>query len=450
MNITEKKLEDSQIELTISVDSDAVEEEYKNVFKKIMKTARIDGFRPGKAPLALVEKKYSEYADGEVAENIMRKKLADAIEEKSLRPVSAPGYSFNGITRGEPFSYSAIIELFPTVQLGKYKDVAVEEKSCNVTDKDITVEIDNLREKFAETVKLDDAMAVEKGNLVKVQVQRLTGEDEEASEAPGEYDVVVGKSEDEYSLDKHLPGMKTGEDKEIDVKYPKDYRVQELAGKKVKYSIKVLQVSKMDIPELTDELAVKAGFASADELTNKVKENVDSYVKNRTVGDAKAEIIEAVIKDSSFDIPKSFIEKEISAVHYRSQERISRRMGVPLDRLRELNIDVFASLMGLEPDEYKARLKEEALMSIKSQLVISEISKAEGMKLEEKRFEDFVEKYTKSSGMSADEVKDIIAKNNSRENIEADLMIEQVMDFLYENAKVKKLKPVSVEVLSKS
>lgn len=447
MIIQDKKLENSRVEFQIEVPVERVEIEYKAAFEKIKKTAKVDGFRKGKAPVDVIERKYAEYADQEVAESLMKSALIDAINEKQITPITEPQYQFDGIKRGEVFSFSAVIEVYPTVELGKYKDVSADEKVCTVTDKDIDNEVDSIRERFADIEKKAEDGVVENGNLAKIKVKRL--DEEETKEGAGfrDYSIVVGKTKDESALDRKILGMKAGEEKEVEVKYPKDYYIKDLAGEKVRYLVKVEELSTMTLPPLDDELAQKAQYESVEDMKNKIREYIENYITNRTRGESKAKIIQTIVEDSTFDLPESMILAEMQAIFRKTKDRLAQQYGLPAESLQGYSIEEFADMMDIPVEDFTAQIRGEAENSVKTTLVLSEVIRNEELTVSDEQFNEFVEKYSKSSGRSVDEINELITQNNSRENIEQELLLENSMDFIYENSKIKKLKPMSLEEL---
>jgi len=452
LNITEKKLENSRVELEIEVPVEKVEIEYKSVFENIKKSAKVDGFRKGKAPVQIVEKKYVEYADQEVAENLIKSSVMDAVTEKQLTPITEPQYDFDKIARGESFKFKATIELFPTIELGKYKEVTAEEKVCEVKDDDIAREMDSIRERFADvTKKENDDATVQNGDLAKIKVKRLDDKDAEKEDDEfKEYSIVVGKARDDSALDKHIVGMKAGEEKEVEVKYPKDYDMEDLAGKKIKYLVNIVELSDMKLPDLDDELAKKAQYESLDDMKQKTTDHINDFVVSKTRGEAKARIIKSAVEDSKFDLPESMIMSEMTAIFRKTQERIANQMGFPVQNLQEFGMDEFAEMMGMDPEEFRAKTREEAEQSVKTTLLLSEVAKTEELTVPEEKYKELLGRFSNNYGKPVEEIEEMIDKNGSRENIEQELLLDCAMDFLYDNGKVKKLKPLSLEELLKA
>ncbi len=443
LNITEKKLENARMELQISVPIEKVELEYKAVFDKFKNYAKIDGFRKGKAPLQMVEARYQKEADQEVAENLLKSMFLEAVQEKQYTPIAYPRYEFDRISRQEPFSFKATFEVPPTVELGKYKGLSADEQVCEIVDQDVEAEITAMRERMAKIDKKEEAAQVQNGDLVKIKVKRV--DDVVASERESvdfkEYQIVVGRSKDESALDKHITGMKVNEEKEVDVKYPKDYYLTDLAGQKVKYLVVVIEISMMELPALDEEFAKKTGYETIEQYRTKTREYLDKYIIEKTKGDAKAQILKQIVEDSKYDIPESMIESEMSRLFKRTCESVG---------YYSENLDEFASIMGIEPDAFRNKLHDEATQTIKTTLALSEIAKKEEMKVDENRYKEVVENIAKRNNKTVEEIEKIITENDTRENIETELLLDGAMEFIYDNAKVKKLKSITFEEFTRT
>ncbi len=431
MNISEKKLENSRYEIEVEIPKERVEIEYKMVYDKFIKSAKLDGFRKGKAPLSLIESRYSEAADHEVAENISKQEFWDAVTEKKYTPITEPKFEFEKATRGSDFKFKAIFEVPPTIELGKYKDIHIEEQSCEVNDNDIKEEIDSIREKHAEAIIKEKGETAKKGNMVRIRLRRLDIEKDDFKE----YSIILGKSKEESALDEGIIGMKVDEEKEITVSYQDDYYIKDIAGKKVKYLVQVYEISDMKLPDFDDELAKKNNYESKEDMQKKLREYIERYVVEKTKGDAKAKIIEEIVKNTKFEIPESLIVTEMYSLFKRTQQRI----GYNNDNFTE-----FAELMGIDPETLRSKLHEDATQSIKTTLVLSEIVKKEELKVDENRYKEVIEGIALKNNKSVEEIEEMITKENKRTNIEAELMLDGAMEFIYTSAKIKKLKPVKL------
>ena len=438
MNIVDKKLENARMELTIDVSEDQVELEYKRAFSKLQGEVKVKGFRKGKVPLDIVIQRFKDAADQEVAENLLKAKYIEAVNEKSLTPISMPEFGLDKIERGKPLTFTVKFDIAPSIEIGKYKGLEVDESDSRIEDADIDNEIQVLREREASISKKEEDKPAEKGDFVRAQVKRIDNinaaeiEKTQFNEVP----IILGKNTQEYDLDEYVVGMKLNEAKEIIVKYPKDYYVKDIAGQKVKYLVKMHEINKMTLPELDDEFAKDLGeYNSLSELKNKIKENLENFVKEKSKSRAKFEILDKIIDDSKFDLPESMIRAEMKAVFRRFQYSA----GLP----DVTDIDEVISRLESSNKEFYENIRNQAVKNIKSNLALSEIAKKENLKVSEEHFKKTLEDIAKRNNKSFEEIEKIAAEGNARENIESELILSDSFDFIYNNAKVHKQKSIS-------
>lgn len=445
MIISEKKLENAQMEIRVEVPENRVETEYKSVFEKIRGNAKIDGYRKGKVPLELIERKFSEMADQEVAENLLRSVYLDAVTEKNYRPIAPPRFNFDRIKRGEGFAFTAVFETMPEIELGDYKGLKATERSCKITDDDVKREIETLRERHANVSKKEGEDArVENGDMVKIGIKRIDNVEPDKIEGLEfrDYNMIVGKSRAEYGFDDDVLGMKSGEQKETKIKYPKDYEIKDLAGQTARYIIRVEEINRMDLPALDDDFAKDLGeYSSLEEMRKGIRANLEKFVTEKAKSEAKGRLLKEAVEKSTFDLPMSMIEKEMEALFRRVQERTG---------YFSEDINEFAATLGLNVEEFSGRLRSEAESNIKSTLVLSRIAEKEELKVPEEKYREVVESIAKRNNRSVEELEKIISDNNSRESIESDLVMESALEFIYENAKIDRAKPQTLDEFIKA
>lgn len=423
--------------MVIEVPQSRIEVEYRSVFDRIAKNAKVDGFRRGKAPIKLIENMFLKEATSEVLENLLKATYIEALQDKNYRPIGMPSFDFDSFEREKPLKYTVRFEVMPTVELGPYKGIAVKERVCQVRDDDVEKEINDLREKYARISKKEDGARVEKGDLLRFGVKRIDNVKPEEAEALAfrDYTIIVGKSESEYALDKHVLGLSVGQTKEVTIKYPKDYELKDLAGQKATYVVKIEEISRMDLPNPDDEFAKDVSdFATIGEL----RQNIRSYFEKASANTAKVEAIEtiknAIIEKCTFDIPESLVKAEESTLLH----RLAKRFNVQASTVEE-----FGEKTGFPVEELKTRLHAEAEKDVKWEIARLEIAKTEKMEVTEEEYRKTLESMKEGSGMSMEELEKQIEQNEARDRIEHEILLTKVNDFLYNSAKVEKLKPVS-------
>lgn len=443
MDVKEKKLDNAKMELQVEVPEDRVEQEYQSVFKSIQQKAKIDGFRKGKVPLNIIETRFKDVADSEAAESILKKTYFDVLNENGYTPIGQPEFDFNSIDRNKPFNYTVTFEVPPSVELIDYKGLTAEQVNAKVADQDVEREIEELRDKHATISKKEDGAEVEKDDQVTIQMKRIDDveKDEIDSVEYRPYTMIVGKSKEDHSIDKEIPGMKVGEEKEVKVKYPKDYSVDVLKGQKVTYLVKIDEINKRDLPGLDDEFAKDVGdYESLEDLKNKIRENLDNYVNEKSRSDVKAKLLRQIVENSTFDIPETMISKEMESIFQRVQQRVG---------YFAQDINEFASVLNMDVNELSEKMREEATSSIKTTLTLAEIAKQEDLKVSEEQYNRVIQQIAEKNQKPVEEIEEIINEQGSRENIENELVLDTALDFIYDNAQVKQKKPVSLEEFMK-
>ncbi|MDY6935578.1 MAG: trigger factor [Spirochaetota bacterium] len=436
MEIVEKKLENARMELEIEVPIDRIEKEYRSVFNKLRSDSKINGFRKGKAPLELIENKYKSVADREVNEKVVKTAYIDAIKEKELTPIGVPEFHYERIDRGRPFLFKATFEITPSVDLGEYKGFTVEKMDSLIEEGDIKTEIEALRKRNAKFSKKEEDEPVLMGDHVKISIKRIDNveEHEIGNMEFKEFTFVVGENSDEYTFDNYITGMKVNEEKEIEIEYPVDYEVPGIAGQKLKYLAKINEINKIALPELDDEFAKDIGdYSSLEELSSTIKENLEIYIRENAKNKVKDELLNKIIENSTFDLPISMVKREMEAIFMRIRERYG---------FQGKSISEFASEMKMNEEEFAEQLREEALYSIKSTLVLSEVARREELKISEDRYKEIYENIAKRTNTKIDDIEKLYNEGGARKNIESELLMSDAMDLIYDNAIIQKKEAV--------
>jgi trigger factor len=252
----------------------------------------------------------------------------------------------------------------------------------------------------------------------------------------------VGSTDTLPEFSEALRGMSPDEEKDLTVTYPADYGSENLAGKTVGFHLTLKQIRSKELPELNDEFAKDMGdYATYADLRKDVRDYLTRFTEIKTKGEVKQKLLGEVMDKSTFEIPATMIESEIGSVFRKFQQRIGTH---------EENVDDFAKKLGIEPDKLKDEMRTEALKTIRSTIVLLEIAKRESLKADEAKYREVIESLAKRNNSTPEQMERLIDENQSRENIETEIVMESALELLYENAQVKKLKPISLEEFMKA
>src|SRR5450755_4932126 len=267
-------------ELDLEIPADEVTKKLESVAKEFARVARIPGFRPGKAPMTLIRRRFADDIKGEVLQSLVPERVEKAVSEQKLTPVSQPQVEKLDFNDGQPLKFRAVFEVLPEFELANYKDLQLEMPAMEVNDEDVTKTLEEMRERAAAFAPAE-GRPVQDGDFVQL---KLTGTPEGGGE-PLQADSVlchIGAEETMAPFNENLRGVNIGDHKDFDVEYPADYPDAKLAGKTYHYSVHVLGIKTKKLPELNDEFAKDVSDAGTlEELNKKIKEGLEHEREHR-------------------------------------------------------------------------------------------------------------------------------------------------------------------------
>ena len=300
--------------LAIEVPSDEVDAKFREVFGEYRSKAKIPGFRPGKAPMSLIEKKFDAEARVEVLESLVDEAYKGALIRKKIWPLANPKVSEIDFDRNKPLKFKAEIEIRPEIKLKKYKGFRIEKKVREVTEKDVDDSLQYMAEKMAEYETVERPSM--NGDLVKFDLLKKFDKLGRLKEDKLEdVEVVLGSEGILKEFQEGLMGMGLGEMKDIEVQYPGDYYDKNLAGDEIKYTAVIKEIKKRNLPEINDELVAKVSeHKTVGEFRISLKENLEKQAQNDATKAMRSELIDRTVKANSFDVPISLLNKYLDSV----------------------------------------------------------------------------------------------------------------------------------------
>jgi len=442
-------LEHSQVKLDVSVEKDALKNEYKELLSKYQKDAHIKGFRKGMVPLSVLEMKFGDAIKQEASISVLEKSLAEVfetIEEKPL-PYSTPKLQNEEEFKPEfdtELNFSVTYDIFPRVVLGTYKGLTVEEPVVVLTEEDEKRELEALREQNALVVEKKDAI-VAKDDIVTINYVEL---DESGAEIPGterqDFVFTVGTGYNIYKLDDDVVGMAKDQEKVIEKEFPADYEIKDYAGKKVRVRVKVTAIKTKQLPELDDDLAqdISEEYKTLDDLKAAIRKRLET-VRDNYVREAKIKnLMDQIIANSSIDLPASMVDAEL--------ERSWMRF-VQNTRMQEEQVLKLLSLQNKTKESLSEEWKPEAEKSLKSSLLFDRMIEEEKIEVSDAEVDEALKKEAEDSKQSFEELKKYYEDNHLLEMVRSALKERKLFDKLLADSKIIKGKEEKfVDVLSKN
>lgn len=426
MSAKVEKREGNQTVLTIEVDAEKVNQGLDAAFKKVVKQINVPGFRKGKMPRQIFEKRFgveSLYQDA--LDIILPEAYANAIEETGIEPVDRPEIDVEQIEKGKTLIIKATVTVKPEVKLGEYKGLEVEAFDTNVTDEEVENELKAMQEKQAELVVKEEGTAENGDNVVIDFEGFVDGEAFEGGKAEN-YALELGSDSFIPGFEEQLIGTATGEEKDVEVTFPEEYHAAELAGKPATFKVKVHEIKGKELPALDDEFAKDAdeNVETLEELKARIKENLAHDKAHQKEHFERDTVVEKAAANAEIEVPEAMIDSEIDRMVDEFEQRLETQ---------GMNMELYYQFTGQDENALREQMKEEAATRIRVNLTLEAIAKAENIEVTEEEVAAELEKMSEMYNMTADQIQ--AALGGSLEGIKGDLQLKKAIDFLVENSK---------------
>ncbi|MET0026885.1 MAG: trigger factor [Candidatus Thiodiazotropha sp.] len=374
MQVSVESGEGLERRMTVELPAEQIDAEVTKRLQQIGRTAKLDGFRPGKVPMKLLRRNYGGQVLQEVYGQLIESSYQQAIQQENLKPAGMPKIEPADSADEGRFSYIATLEVMPEIALNKLEG-EIKRPVAEVTDQDVDDMLLKLRKQRATWGSVD--RAAQEGDQVKISFKGIIdGEAFEGGSAEN-VDLVLGSGRMIEGFESGLVGMLKTEKRSIDLKFPEDYRVEELAGKPVTFEVEVSEVSEEVLPEVDDAFAKEFGAEEGvEKLKTDVRENMQRELEQRTLARIKNQAMDLIVEQHKIDIPSALVEEEIEALRKQARQQLGQGAGS-----FELPREMF---------------EEQAKRRVTLGLVIGEIVKQNDLQVDNDRVRKKIEEYAAS------------------------------------------------------
>ncbi len=435
-----EQLENSSVRLTITVAEEAVRKEYDELLLQYVRNVRLDGFRKGKVPPAILLRKYGEVILGETAERVVQKSLEQALEAGDEKPIATSVPTVDAADKlelGKEFSYKVTFDTFPKIELPEYKGLEYEELEVEVGEEDVERELKGLQEQNSVVVDKKDPV-VSKGDIVNVDYVELEENGEEKAPTRRQSFVFeVGSGYNPYRFDEELEGLKAGEEKTVLKDYPADFELKELAGRKLSVKVKLNSVKEKQLPEINDELAqdISDKYKNLEDLKKDIREKLDRHAAQRVREHSISQLLDKVASQATIALPRSMLASELEEEWQRFLGRLRADEKIVL---RELEKE------GRSKQSVQEEWKPAAEKKLRLQLAVSEMVKRENIQASQEELDSRVKADAEARSISFEQAKEIYTKNRLYDFLAFDIKNEKLYDQLLAAGKAKKGKKVKL------
>jgi trigger factor len=414
-------------EIELEIPAENVSKATEKVARDLARVARIPGFRPGKAPVTLIRRRFADDIQGEVLQSLVPEYLEKALDEKKLVPVTRPEVDKVEFKEGEPLKFRAVFEVLPEFELGEYKGLEVQVDAVEAGEAQVDKVVEEMRERAATFVPVE-GRAAKDGDFALI---KLSGMPEGGGE-PVEADNImchIGAEETLESFTENLRGANPGETKKFQSKYPDDYPDQKLAGKTYDYSVEVLAIKEKKLPEVNDEFAKDAageagGVTTVAELRTKILENLEAAKEEQQSSQAREKILETLVKKHDFPVPEALVEHQMDVRLERTVRSLTAQGVDP----RAVNVD-WVSL--------RRRQHDRAVDDVKAELLLDRIADAEKIEATDEDVEKEISALAERSGESATALRARLTKQGALDRMKSKLRSDKTIEWLYRSTRIE-------------
>ncbi|MBS4215448.1 MULTISPECIES: trigger factor [Neobacillus] len=423
-----EKLEGNRGVLTIEVSADKVNEGLDAAFKKVVKQINVPGFRKGKMPRGMFEKRFGvEALYQDALDFIFPDAYMTAIDETGIEPIAQPenvDFDLEEMGKDKDFTFKATVQVKPEVTLGEYKGLEIEELDTTVTDEDVQKELEALQNRHAELVVKEEGTAV-LGDTVVIDFEGFV--DGEAFEGgKGEnYSLDLGSGSFIPGFEEQLVGVAAGESKEVEVTFPEEYHAAELAGKPAVFKTTVHEIKGKELPALDDEFAkdVDDEVETLDALKEKIKTRLEDSKKHEAEHHLQDTVVEKAAENTQVELPEVMIDNEVNRLLQDFEQRL---------QMQGMNLQLYYQFSGQDEEALREQMKADAEKNVRVRLTLEAIAKAENLEVSEEDVTAELEKMAGMYNMSVDNIKKALG---GTEGIKDELKYKKAIDFLVENKK---------------
>ena len=427
MSVKWEKQEGNQGLLTIEVPAEEVNKALDKAFNKIVKQINEPGFRKGKMPRPLFEKKYGvEALYQDALEIVIPEAYSNAIDEAGIEPVDFPEIDgTENFAKGQDFTFTATVTVKPEPKLGEYKGLEVTKLPTEVTDEEVEAQIQEQLARKAE-LEIKEEGAIEEGDTAVIDFEGFQGEEPFEGGKGEDYPLEIGSGSFIPGFEEQLVGLKAGESKDVVVTFPEEYHAAELAGKEATFKVTVKEVKTKVLPELNDEFAkeIDPEVESLEALRAKIKEQAVEQKKAESEGALRDELVEKAAANAEMEIPESMVNTEL--------DRMIQEFGQRL-QMQGMNLELYFQFSGQTEADLRGQMKEDAENRVRVSLTLEAIAKAENIEVSEEDITTELDAMASQFGMTVEQIKTALGGTAILEN---DVKTKKTVELLVENAKI--------------
>ncbi len=419
MKVQVNDAERSQKELLVEIPYEVFETAADKELDTLLPKAKIHGFRPGKAPKEIAKKQFSHQIKSQAIEKVINEAVQDALTSNNIVPISQAHISNVVFEENKPITFTARVDVFPKVELNKYKDFNFKKINVEISDEDIDDALVTLQERDMTYEPVENRDKVQKGDVAVIDFEgKKDGVAFDGGTAKG-FSLNIGIGQFIPGFEDGVIGMKKGETKDLNLTFPAEYNNAELAGKDVVFTVTVHEIKEKVKPELNDDFAkdIDPNSKGLDDLKTKLKKGLQTEADKSTQLEAFGEILEQIVKENPFEVPYSFVKEQSDRLAFNAMNQFYQ-MG--------LNPEQVGISFEMMAQRYLAQAEEQ----VKQAIVINEVAKLANIAVEDEDINNFLSFHAELQGRPVEDIKKELESQMQMEAVRNDVLGDKVYKYL--------------------
>jgi trigger factor len=431
MKVTVENVSSVKKIMHVEIPEEKVVSELNDAYKQLKNTAKIKGFRKGKAPRSVLERMFKKDVHNDVSSKLIQDSFIPALEDADLDIVGKPEIDPPGLDKKGPYKYSATVEIKPDIEDIDYKNLTLKKSLYHVTDEEMDAQLKMLQKNLAKQNPISEDRGVRENDFVLIDYQGFkNGKPFAETQKTENFAMKIGEGKILKEFDDQLMGMKSGDNRDIKVKFPEDYHNGNLAKQEITFQVMLHEIREEVLPEIDDEFAKNFGkYETLSDLKDAITQNLDQGYAKRAEQEINEQIFQSLIQKTEFELPDSMVEYELERII----EEVERTLSYHNKSLED---------QGLSREILLERHRELAEKKVRRHLILDKIVEQENMALSDEELENSFKEMAKGFNQPVEEIKNYYSQNEDNLEIFKQTLLEkQALELIIKNSTIEEVEP---------
>jgi trigger factor len=432
MKTTVEELSKLERRLNIEVPAESVNQAYTKIYRNLQQHAEIRGFRKGKVPVNIIKSKFQDRIQQDVAEYLVNQSYTKALDEHTLEPISQPAIKLQQLSEDQPFLFTADFEVRPKIELKKYEGLKVQREILKVPENHVEKVLEGIRnQKSTQTPILDNRPARMKDVAIIDFEGRINGAAIEGGTGK-DHNLELGAKQFIDGFEEGIVGMKIGDTRELQLKFPDEYQAKDIAGKPVTFTVTLKSIKAKELPEVNEEFAKTLGFENVEKLKEAIELDYKHNEENKIKEDFKNRLLKALVSENPVDVPKTLLNEQKQLLIQDVQQKM-KSQGMTQEQFVEYT------------QKWDEDFTKSASFIIQSSFLVNEIATLQNLKATDDEISKRIEDFAKESGIEFERVKTFYAEADKRARLNHMITESKVLDFLTSKANIDEVEKTKLK-----